>query len=328
METLNHYVDMKLHDGCRYKPVTLQSYRYVYNQYIAQGIGKLSIGAITTAVIYDHLKSTVVDKGLALSNANMVLSIISQVYEDLIFRGVVKSNPCNGVRRKLASESRYKRKEPVALTDKQILDFLDSAKDSITGRNHYNIFVFLIGTGCRISEALAMTWDSIDFDKGFIRVEGGLHQVSGGVDRRDVVVTEPKSLSGYRDIPMLGKVREALLDEREKYEMLGGCVTTIDGISNFVFLNSRRNVVRAGAVRDAIDAVVKKHNKDKKEGEGLPHITLHNFRHTFCTKLIREGVNLKAVQTVMGHSKISMTMDVYTHISKQDVKNEFSSISF
>ena len=72
---------------------------------------------------------------------------------------------------------------------------------------------------------------------------------------------------------------------------------------------------------------MKTYNEKFQDKEPLPNLTPHIFRHTFCTELINKGMNLKSVQYVMGHASIETTLNIYTHVNKMDVFEEFAKIS-
>lgn len=74
-----------------------------------------------------------------------------------------------------------------------------------------------------------------------------------------------------------------------------------------------------------MDDLVRKYNK--KHEMPLPHITPHMLRHTFCTRMAVAGMNPKALQYIMGHSSINMTLDYYTHINADAAKEEFDRLT-
>ncbi len=132
-------------------------------------------------------------------------------------------------------------------------------------------------------------------------------------------IEKPKTQSGIRQIPMSEKVYEALgrvLENRK-----GAKQITIDGYSNFLFLNRdgcpKTNVNYATMFR----GLAKKYNKCHEEA--LPKVmTPHTLRHTFCTNLANAGMNPKALQYIMGHSNITMTLNYYAHATFASARAE------
>lgn len=72
---------------------------------------------------------------------------------------------------------------------------------------------------------------------------------------------------------------------------------------------------------------MKKYNKQHKEDEALPNITPHTMRHTFCTRLANAGMNPKALQYIMGHSNITMTLNYYAHATFASAKAEMDRLA-
>ena len=107
-----------------------------------------------------------------------------------------------------------------------------------------------------------------------------------------------------------------ILKHRRKQKNL-----VIDGYSDFLFINRNGNPQVAVNYEAVFRKLVDKYNS--KHEEPLPKITPHVMRHTFCTRLANAGMNPKALQYVMGHSNITITLNLYTHASLETVKSEF-----
>lgn len=65
---------------------------------------------------------------------------------------------------------------------------------------------------------------------------------------------------------------------------------------------------------------------ENREPELLPHISVHILRHTFCTRSVENGINIKTVQYLMGHSEIATTLNIYTHVNAEQVKSEMKKL--
>ena len=106
-----------------------------------------------------------------------------------------------------------------------------------------------------------------------------------------------------------------ILKHRRKQKNL-----VIDGYSDFLFINRNGNPQVAVNYEAVFRKLVDKYNS--KHEEPLPKLTPHVMRHTFCTRLANAGMNPKALQYVMGHSNITITLNLYTHASLETVKSE------
>ena len=109
------------------------------------------------------------------------------------------------------------------------------------------------------------------------------------------------------------------------------CNVTIDGYTDFVFINRFGNVQHQGTLNKAIRRIIRDCNDYQIEKAGknpvlLPKFSCHSLRHTFTTRLVEVGVNIKVVQNVLGHADFSTTMDIYTDVTKELKKREFDDL--
>lgn len=95
----------------------------------------------------------------------------------------------------------------------------------------------------------------------------------------------------------------------------------IDGVSSFLFLDDKVKPMVAYHWEKKFQRSVEKYNKIYKVE--LPKIIPHVCRHTYCTNMAKSGISVKTLQYLMGHSDISVTMNVYTHLELADAKDEF-----
>lgn len=100
---------------------------------------------------------------------------------------------------------------------------------------------------------------------------------------------------------------------------------SVDGYKNFLFLKKDGTPKVAANYCSMLTGLVKKYNKQHKEQ--LPHITPHILRHTFCTRLANAGMNPKALQYIMGHANITMTLNYYAHATYDSAKAEMERLA-
>ena len=147
-------------------------------------------------------------------------------------------------------------------------------------------------------------------------------------------VSTPKTKAGIRVIPMLEAVRKALLEERLSQMRTGFNQTVIDGYSGFIFSNRYGDALTPHCINRAIERISRDYNKEETEAakeerrqpELLPHFTVHNLRHTFCTRFCENETNLKVIQEIMGHADISTTMNIYNEATKEKKKESFANL--
>ena len=145
-----------------------------------------------------------------------------------------------------------------------------------------------------------------------------------------------KTEAGRRDIPMTANARKSLLKQRELSLMLGknAKIQEIEGITDFVFINSQGKPYATNAINFALDNAVKSYNKSEeikagnehRDPELLPHVSAHILRHTACTRLAETGLEPKVLQYIMGHANVSVTLDVYTHLDFTQIQEKMEAV--
>lgn len=160
----------------------------------------------------------------------------------------------------------------------------------------------MLATGLRIGEVLALTWSDIDLEGGTVTVNKTLIGDTGKVGT-------PKSPSAYRTISI---DKKTVLMLRLYKNRQAQYFKEIGFTSQVVFATGRTEYGF-------------RHNAQKRlnrhlQGAGLARFTFHAFRHTHASLLLNAGIGYKELQHRLGHSKISMTLDIYSHLSKDKEK--------
>ena len=191
------------------------------------------------------------------------------------------------------------RKEMQIITLEEFNRFLDVIDDM----RYRALFTVLFYMGLRIGEANALMWDDIDFEKNTISVK---RSVSTKVkDGEGYLITTPKTPSSIRTLPMPQIVSNTLLGYRGKLFIDGE-----DLSQAFVFGLSKP--IAESTIQQRKDAYIKK--------AGLPNIRLHDFRHSCASLLINKNATPLLVSKWLGHSSVTMTLDVYSHLWKSELE--------
>ena len=208
--------------------------------------------------------------------------------------------------------------EKIVLADIQADLLLRFLKNDCTYQKHYHAVTVLLNTGLRISELCGLTVKDIDFENGYINVD---HQLI--FDRGNYRTEKPKTDSGIRKIPMTEPVSKALKDEINNRENVQP--VTVDGYTDFVFLNKKGLPMYGAAYSVDFGNMIKKYNKHHKKK--LPKISPHTLRHTFCTNMANKNMPPKALQYIMGHKDITTTLGYYAHGSAESAKTALKSLT-
>lgn len=203
----------------------------------------------------------------------------------------------------------------VPLSPNQEESLLSFVKSDNAYYKHYDELIILLGTGLRISEFCGLTDRDVDFDNRTINVDYQLQYSC----KKSYRIETPKTENGIRKILMSDCVLEALqrvLKNRKSSNF------AVDGYTGFIFL-TRNGTPQACINYNAMfRRLVEKYNKNHEEA--LPVITTsHTLRHTFCTNMANAGMNPKALQYLMGHANITMTLNYYAHATFDSAQAEF-----
>ena len=248
----------------------------------------------------------------------------------------IRNNPSDGVMKEISKQSGKNRGVRHALTIEQQRAFMEYVANHPVYYHWWSLFTVLLGTGCRIGEALGLRWEDLDFENRIISINHSLVYYPTAKERKSVMrIVKPKTEAGIRTIPMLDVVYDAFQMELEEQEETGFNTDEIDGMTGFVFKNRYGGVPNYNTVNQAIKRIINSHNADeviiakreKREPVIIPNFSCHHFRHTFATRLCEVENNLKVIQSIMGHRNIETTMDVYAEATDRKKKESMDNLS-
>ncbi len=223
----------------------------------------------------------------------LLLNIISRIFDYAIRLGELDVNPAKQV---IAPKLKVRTVKAIKYFDnrelKRFLLYLDTLEPSIDNQLHSTLYLFLLATGLRIGEALALNWSDLDFDQQSVRVSKTL-LYNGKIQE------SPKTKESNRMI-LLDKTTLKILLNWKKVQ------------KNKKVLVSEKLVFSYNEVKKYPSFInqLKKHFK----AANLHDIGFHGFRHTHTSLLINNDVNPKELQKRLGHAKYSTTMDIYAHL--------------
>lgn len=281
-----------------------------------------------------HIKKWIAElkeKGAKNSSIKRYETLLSTVLQFAVKNDLIRKNPCADCGREIKVAPANKR----ALTVNEQKALLDFAKNDNTYSVYYPIILFLLSTGLRISEAVGLTADRIDSKNNVIHIDRQLiyRTVEGSYAYR---FAPTKSSSGKRDIPLTENVKKALIKQKEIDLVLGRRAKEqkVDGEKGLIFITRNGTPINSRNFGKALDGLVKAYNRkevinaesEHRDPVLLPHINPHMLRHTFCTRCAEAGLDIKVLQMIMGHSDISITMNIYNHVDAARVQNEMKKL--
>ena len=255
------------------------------------------------------------EKGFAFQTISNFKRSLKAAFYTAIEDDCIRKNPFNFALDTVIEDDRERK---AALTPKQEESLLAFMEQDTVYRKYRDEVIILLGTGLRISEFCGLT-TALDFKNRQINVD---HQLLRDADIGYYIET-PKTKNGIRQIPMSREVYQAL--KRVLKNRGNAAPFSVEGYKNFLFLKNDGMPKVSANYDSMLKGLVKKYNKQNKEQ--LPNITPHILRHTFCTRLANAGMNPKALQYIMGHANITMTLNYYAHATYDSAKAEMERLA-
>lgn len=328
--TLNTLYDLWKELKVNLKHNTFSNYCYMYDQFVADNIGMLPVTKLKRSDIkafYNMLADT---RGLKIATIDNIHTVIHQILQLAVEDNYIRRNISDNLLKELKSSHHYEDSHRRALTlpeQELFMEFL--SKENSQYYHWLPIFTVMLGTGMRVGEITGLRWNDIDLKSGIIDVNHTLvyykHRDENGCY---FDIHSPKTKAGVRQIPMTEEVKNAFLLEKRMQDLAGiQSKVTIDGYHNFIFVNRFGNVQNQGTLNRALRRIIRDCNDEqllkKKNPVLLPNFSCHSLRHTFTTRLVEAGVNIKVIQNLCGHSRSDVTLDIYTTVTKELKQNEF-----
>ena len=271
------------------RPATYNLYEMIARLYLIPGLGTKRLTSLTVPMVQDFLNQRLA-KGDSVRKVQVMRTVLSAALtramrEELVVRNVAR----------LVELPEWRRATIRPWSADEARQFLAVAKPDPL----YAAFVLLIFYGLRRGEALGLRWEDIDFDAGTIRIRQQLQRIRG-----ELLLAPLKTQAGKRDLPLLDVVRQALDGQAKRqagYRAEMGIAWPETGLV-FTTRTGRpvepRNFVRS--FRRICD--------DNK----IRLIKVHHLRHTVGSMLKDLGVPARDAQTILGHTRISTTLEIYT----------------
>ncbi|GAA5362458.1 site-specific integrase [Streptococcus uberis] len=280
----------------------------------------------TKRMIYNHLIPVFGDIKLDKLSVTYIQGHINELSKEFVHFGTVHSInkrvlqygvslqliPFNPARDVILPKVVKPDNKAIKFIDYDDLKALMSYMEKLSNKKYsyyfdYVLYSVLLATGCRFGEAVALTWSDIDFENATIDINKSYNRL---VD----IVGTPKSKAGYRVISIDQKTINLLRlyknRQRQLFSEVGGEAPEV------VFATPTRKYQNTAIRQDALDRRLKEID--------CPRFTFHAFRHTHASLLLNAGISYKELQYRLGHATLAMTMDIYSHLSKDKEKEAVS----
>ena len=302
---------------------TKVNYNSAWNTHVRNALGQfLAVKVLPSDV--QKFYSDLAKKGLSHSTIKIVHNLLHPAMEIAVNDGLINKNPTKG----MLGDFGLAPQEKTALTENQQKRLMEFVKSDSTYNVYYPMLSIMLGTGVRCGELIGLTWDDVDMENREIHIKRTLVYKDYG-DGLRLHVSTPKTLSGVRTIPMTDSVYTAFEEQKRLNDILGRSQKSfdVDGLKDFVFITRNGRPLLMNSVNKVLTGIVKEMNK-QGNAEKFPAVSAHIMRHTFCTRMAEKGMDIKALQYVMGHANINITMNIYNHITDMSrVADELAKIN-
>ena len=279
----------------RLKESTLANYSMKMQKHLIPYFAEKSLSEITSEDIYAFIREKL-KSGLSNRYVSDMITLLKSLFKYAVRKFRI-ANPMEEVefKREKTPEIRLLNAEEEARLGRFLAENPSRTAMGI---------ILCKATGLRIGELCALTWNDIDFEKRILTVKHTIQriQAKNGLKKTKLIITEPKSESSKRSIP----IPEFLLEFLKNYQ----------GKPNEFILSGMEKPVEPRTMQNRFAKILK--------NAKLPSMHFHALRHMFATKCIKLGFDMKTLSEILGHSSIEITMNLYVHSSfdrKQEMMN-------
>ena len=277
---------------------TYERYKLIIEQHIKEKIGGIELDGLSPLVLQSFITELLqsgnrkTGKGLSANSVNAAISVIQSSLKTAHLLGLTKEYTADKLKRPKLIERPV---ECFSLKEQKQIEqaVLNSKKDKLFG------ILLCLYSGLRIGELIALQWSDIDFAKGTLTVSKSCHDGKNGL-----IIDEPKTAASRRTIPLPKQLMPLVKMLKKRSD------------SDFV-VSSHGKPVSVRSYQRSFELLLKKLD--------IPHRGFHSLRHTFATRAIECGMDVKTLSEILGHKNPTVTLNRYAHSlmeHKQDMMNK------
>lgn len=281
---LEHYIQPTA------KSKTYEHYKYLSEIHIVPHIGEMDMTEITTITLQKlvsellHSGNKVSGKGLSSNTVNTIITIMQSSFRTAQNVGEVTDNPTDRIKRPKKEE---KRVECFSVKEQRMIEenVMQHKKPKMLG------VLICLYTGLRIGEILALEWGDIDFEKGLLFVNKSCRDNKSGTGEKRIV-DSPKTSTSRRVIPLPKQLLPILKKHKAKTKTIW-------------VVSEKNRPVSVRSYQRSFELLLK--------NAGIAHKGFHALRHTFATRAIECGMDVKTLSEILGHKNPTVTLNLYVH---------------
>lgn len=274
------------------RPKTAIQYKQVIRQHLIPNLGNIRLRDLHMERI-DRFYGDLLKKGIGVRTIRITHSVLHVALERAVKYELIVRNPAHG-----ATVPKKVEAEMSVLDEEQVTRFLTAEQ----GTRYQALFHLAIVTGMRQAELFGLKWSDLSWSKGMLYLRRQAQRVPG----KGMIFSEPKTRAGRRTVK-LGETTLQMLREHYQYQQEARLLAGERWKENdLIFPSSIGTPLDQRGVLREYDAVLEK--------AGLPKIRFHDLRHTAASIMLNRGVPVIVVSKMLGHSKPSVTLDIYGHL--------------
>lgn len=287
------------------KPQTFVATKRMLHNHLIPIFGSMKVDKLTVSYIQRFIND--------LSNQLVHYGVVHSINRRVLQYGVsLQLIPFNPARDVILPKVPKRENKAIKFIASEDLKALFSHMEKLANKKYsyyfdYVLYSVLLATGCRFGEAVALEWSDIDLEEGTI-------DINKNYSRLLKLLGTPKSKAGFRVISIDKKTVNMLKLYKNRQRQL--FLEVSDCAPKVVFATPNKEYQNMGTRQDSLD---------RRYAEiAIPRFTFHAFRHTHASLLLNAGISYKELQYRLGHATLAMTMDIYSHLSKDKEKEAVS----
>lgn len=289
------------------KPNTEKTVKSYLEAHLLPAFGEYRLDNLTTPVIQKQVNKWANKANRQSKNAfgsyHKLVGLNKRILKYGVSLQLLEHNPALDV---ITPRKKQEKKTKIKFLDKQELKQFLSYLDTLDQSDYKNLFntvlyKLLLATGLRIGEAMALEWSDVDLENGVIDVNKTLN--------KRIEINSPKSMASYRQIS-IDKATILMLKQYKNRQQVKAW--ELGRSEKIVFSNFTGKYFDPNNIRNQLY----KHFKNA----GVPNVRFHGLRHTHATLMLNAGMSPKDLQHRLGHSTITMTLNIYVHATEEGAK--------
>lgn len=276
------------------KPQTLETYTRIVNDRIVPGFGDLRLRDVTATTLRRQYAAWLAE-GLSPSTVQLMHQVINKALGDAERAGLVQSNPARKV-----DAPRKVQHEMHTWTREQVVAFLEHVKDDRLSA----MWRLFLATGMRRGEVAALQWTDLDLEARRLSVRRTGYRLDG---RWQTGTPKGRGRGATRMLSLDARTVEALRAHQEQQEAERTYMDDLWVEHGLVFCRQDGKPLNPCRIGQALTAHARRAE--------LPHVRLHDLRHTYATLALLAGIHPKVVSERLGHSSIGITLNLYSHVT-------------